>query len=48
MGHVRMQFLVHAGADVNVTDEEGNTPLIVAGYFDNSMESVKQCACTPD
>mmetsp|Transcript_21083 Transcript_21083/g.40257 ORF Transcript_21083/g.40257 Transcript_21083/m.40257 type:complete len:429 (-) Transcript_21083:1177-2463(-) len=43
-----VQFLVHAGADVNVTDEEGNTPLIVAGYFDNSMESVKQCACTPD
>ena len=36
------QFLIHAGADVNVTDEEGNTPLIIAGYFDNSMETVKR------
>jgi hypothetical protein len=36
-----VQFLVHAGAAADVMDEEGNTPLIIAGYFDNSAEACR-------
>jgi hypothetical protein len=35
-----VQFLIHVGANVDAVDEEGNTALIVAGFFERSAEAV--------
>jgi len=35
-----VQFLIYVGANVDAVDEEGNTALIVAGYFERSADAV--------